>query len=408
VGGVSDRTLTLRWDGTTWSQVPSPNPGPYLNVLFGVTVLAADDAWAVGWWDNTSGVALILHWDGSQWAAVPVVLGISAFLTDISAVAPDDIWAVGSGGTGPPGGTLSLHWDGAQWTRVPSISPPLGGSSFAAVVTLGTHDVWAGGWYFDTSAQPLFEHYNDPCATPTPVGSPTPTVTGTLPTATLTRTPTAVPTATPCFLTFTDVDAQHPFYSFIRCLACRQIVSGYADGTFRPGNTVSRGQLSKIIAGAAGLSGAIPSTRQTFRDVPPTNPFWIFVERLAAGGAIQGYGCGGPGEPCDALGRPYFRWGAAATRGQIAKITATAAQFVEPVPPAQQTFHDVLPTNPFWVFVERLAIRLIIAGYGCGGTGEPCDPQNRPYFRWGNDTTRGQMSKIAATTFVSTCPPARP
>jgi hypothetical protein len=204
------------------------------------------------------------------------------------------------------------------------------------------------------------------------------------------------------------VDPTNPFYAFVRCLACRQIVSGYADGTFRPGADITRGQLSKILAGAAGLTNTIPSTRQTFSDMPNSNVFWLFIERLAATGAISGYSCGEPGEPCDPLNRPYFRWTANATRGQISKITGVAAGYNGPVSITQQTFSDVPSTNPFWLWIEELASREIISGYGCGGPGEPCDPQNRPYFRWGNNATRGQLSKIAANTFYPNCQtPAR-
>jgi hypothetical protein len=109
------------------------------------------------------------------------------------------------------------------------------------------------------------------------------------------------------------------------------------------------------------------------------------------------------GEPCDPQQRPYFRWGATATRGQIAKIDGVLAGYNGPVPSTQQTFADVPASNPFWLWIEELAGRSIIAGYACGGAGEPCDPQQRPYFRWGNNTTRGQLSKIAAQTFFPNC-----
>jgi hypothetical protein len=35
-------------------------------------------------------------------------------------------------------------------------------------------------------------------------------------------------------------------------------------------------------------------------------------------------------------------------------------------------------------------------GYPCGGPNEPCDGQNRPYFRPGNNATRAQLSKMLA------------
>ena len=62
----------------------------------------------------------------------------------------------------------------------------------------------------------------------------------------------------------------------------------------------------------------------------------------------------------------------------------------------RQTFADVPPPNPFWTRIEELAAREIIAGYACGRPGEPCDPAQRPYFRWGTNTTRGQPGKTAA------------
>jgi len=200
---------------------------------------------------------------------------------------------------------------------------------------------------------------------------------------------------------FTDVPTTLTFYEFIRCLACRGFISGYADGTFRPENNITRGQISKMVSNAAGFTE--PVSGQTFEDVPPSNTFYIWIQRLATRGIMSGYPCGGTGEPCGPGSRPYFRWNLDATRGQLSKIVSEAAGFNEPIPPTQQTFTDVPSTNPFWVWIERLADRGVITGYPCGGAGEPCDPQNRPYFRWGFNVTRGQASKIVANAFFPGC-----
>ena len=80
----------------------------------------------------------------------------------------------------------------------------------------------------------------------------------------------------------------------------------------------------------------------------------------------------------------------------------------QPTAPLVQQFEDVPDSNPFAAFVNNLYIDNVISGYGCGGPGEPCDPQNRPYFRWGANATRGQISKIAAGSFYPNCQvPAR-
>jgi hypothetical protein len=232
-------------------------------------------------------------------------------------------------------------------------------------------------------------------ATPAPV-SPT----ATLPPPNSTElVPTATATPTVCVVAFSDVPSSDPFYTMIRCLACRGVLNGYADGTFRPGNNVTRGQTAKIVANAAGYTET--PTGQTFADVPLTHPFYLWVERSAAHAIIDGYTCGGPGEPCDSENRPYFRPANDVTRSQLAKIVANAAGFTEP--PNGQMFADVPPTQPFYLWIARVGERQIISGYQCGGPGEPCDGLNRPYYRPYTTATRGQTAKILANTFFPNC-----
>jgi hypothetical protein len=166
-----------------------------------------------------------------------------------------------------------------------------------------------------------------------------------------------------------------------------------------PGNSVTRGQLSKIVANAAGFIE--PHTEQTFEDVPVGSTFYPFVERMASRGILGGYACGGVGEPCGPANLPYFRPNANATRGQISKIVSNAAGYLDD--PGAQRFEDVVPGSSFYDFVQRLANRGIMGGYNCGGVGEPCGPANLPYFRPGNNATRGQTAKIVSNTFFPGC-----
>ncbi len=200
-------------------------------------------------------------------------------------------------------------------------------------------------------------------------------------------------------LGFSDVRPDNAFYRYVNCLSCSGIISGYPDGTFRPGNNVTRGQLSKIISNSAGFNE--DPGPQLFEDVPPGSTFYDWVNRLANRGYIGGYPCGGDGEPCGGGNLPYFRVGANATRGQISKIVSNAAGYDDI--PAEQTFEDVPPSNVFYLWVERLASRGIMAGYPCGSPGEPCGGGDKPYFRWGNNATRGQTSKIVVNTFFPNC-----
>jgi hypothetical protein len=178
------------------------------------------------------------------------------------------------------------------------------------------------------------------------------------------------------------------------------VLGGYADGTFRPGNNITRGQIAKIVSNAAGFTE--PVTGQTYTDVPTTQTFYEWIERLSARGVMGGYVCGGPGEPCDDEGRAYFRPGADATRGQLSKIAANAAGFNEPV--TGQYYADVPTSHTFYIWIERLTNRGVMSGYPCGGApGESCDAENRPYFRPRAAVTRGHTSKIVANTFFPGC-----
>ncbi len=120
---------------------------------------------------------------------------------------------------------------------------------------------------------------------------PAPTNTSSVATAT-TVPPVATETPTACTLSFRDVPVGSTFYPFIRCLACKGIINGYPDGTFRPGNNVTRGQLSKIVSNSAGFSDN--QTTQMFQDVPVGSTFYQYIGRLASRGFINGYPCGAP------------------------------------------------------------------------------------------------------------------
>jgi hypothetical protein len=208
-------------------------------------------------------------------------------------------------------------------------------------------------------------------------------------------------TATACTITFTDVDETNVFYPFIRCLACRGIISGYEDGTFRPFNDITRGQIAKIVSNAAGFDE--DPGPQIYEDVDGTNPFYQWINRLSMRGHMGGYPCGTvDAEPCiKPDNRPYFRPFNNATRGQLSKIVSNAAGIN--TTPSGLFYTDVQEDHPFYTWIMRLTEAGVMSGYDCGGPGEPCDEENRPYFRPYNNVTRGQASKIVANTFYPGC-----
>lgn len=125
-----------------------------------------------------------------------------------------------------------------------------------------------------------------PTRTRTSVTTVTPTQTRT-PTAIVT--PGA--TITPCATSFLDVHPDDYFYESVNYMYCAGIISGYSDGTFRPYNNTTRAQLSKIIVLARGWDLDCPDNGH-FADVPPDHAFYCYIETAFEHGIITGYGDG--------------------------------------------------------------------------------------------------------------------
>jgi hypothetical protein len=138
-----------------------------------------------------------------------------------------------------------------------------------------------------------------------------------------------------------------------------------------------------------------PCGNEPFHDVCPPDYFYAPVMALSQQGVINGYSSS---PPCpNSLWVPCFLPYNGATRAQMAKIISLAANL--PSGGTTQAFTDVPPTNSFFPFVQSAYAAGVITGYPCGGPNEPCDTQNRPYFRPGNPVTRGQTSKMVTVAF---------
>jgi hypothetical protein len=420
-------TLTAHWDGMVWTGVPTPNPSTTENILYGVTVASTNNVWVVGRYHpmDPPHQTLILHWDGNTWTQVlsPSPGAGNNELQDIDAVSSSDIWAVGSSTNGAGYNSLIMHWDGNTWVQMPSPRPGISNPLYG-VTAISPNDVWATGYAVSSTLDTLIEHWDGSIWNVFPSASyagernhlyGVTAVSATDVWAVGDHSPDPATSEAlmeryhPCTCPgdFTDVPAGSTFYPYVHCMACQGIINGYSSGCgtgnpcFRPGNNVTRGQLSKIVANAAGFTE--PAGVQQYQDVPPDSSFYDFVWRLSDRGYIGGYECGGSGEPCvPPSNLPYFRPNGDASRGQISKIVSNAAGFTDP--PGDQIFEDVPPSHTFYDFIQRLANRAIMGGYPCGGVGEPCiPPNNRPYFRPFNNATRGQTSKIVANTFFPDC-----
>lgn len=68
--------------------------------------------------------------------------------------------------------------------------------------------------------------------------------------------------------TFNDVTSKDDFYKELTYLANKKVISGYADGSFKPGNNLTRAQAAKMLVIATGKD-TIPQPALTFKDIDP-------------------------------------------------------------------------------------------------------------------------------------------
>jgi hypothetical protein len=127
------------WDGHRWSRVPTPG----LRSLRAVAESSATDVWAVG--ADASGAAVVLHWDGSHWQ-VRLRLPDDELLS-VAALSPNDVWVGGSEPAKKIPRYLELHWNGRRWSSYSQPSSPddQGAPEVVAIGASSGRDVWAAG-----------------------------------------------------------------------------------------------------------------------------------------------------------------------------------------------------------------------------------------------------------------------
>jgi hypothetical protein len=153
----TDRTLAEHWNGTSWLIVPTPNPSSLSSDLYSVSALASNDVWAVGAYLFNSRTVFVFseHWNGTSWAIFQPSGNPSTFtiLNAVTAVSTNDVWAVGYYSYGGVDNTLALHWDGHTWGRVPTFNPSTAGQ-LLAISAYSSTDIWAVGMMDESTTAP--------------------------------------------------------------------------------------------------------------------------------------------------------------------------------------------------------------------------------------------------------------
>ncbi|GKV65559.1 MULTISPECIES: S-layer homology domain-containing protein [unclassified Sporosarcina] len=169
---------------------------------------------------------------------------------------------------------------------------------------------------------------------------------------------------------FSDVPAGKHFAQAVNELSERHIIGGYPDGTFKPGNPVTRGQTAAMIVKLTGMDTTNVKDPH-FKDVAETNGSYQAIAALAQANVMGGYGGGrfGPNDPLK--------------RGQLASILVKAFDL-----PRYDFYGMKNPFNDIAGNQSHSASILILHRYGIAGGIAPAR------FGVNEPVTRGQAAKM--------------
>ncbi|AWE06034.1 hypothetical protein DCE79_00795 [Lysinibacillus sp. 2017] len=140
--------------------------------------------------------------------------------------------------------------------------------------------------------------------------------------------------------TFKDLNPYADYYEPVIDLVNRNIATGFADGTFKPNQAITRADAAKMLALAIDVNIANPKN-PGFKDVNVNNGNYRYIAALAEAGIINGFtdNTFKPNEPI--------------TRGQMAKIITLGFQFGMSSK-LNNSFRDVSPTNFAAYYIQTL------------------------------------------------------
>lgn len=140
---------------------------------------------------------------------------------------------------------------------------------------------------------------------------------------------------------FTDVGADHHASGAIQSAADAGIINGYPDGTFKPNNIVTRGQMVSFIARAFKMKDeALP-----FADVPLNSSAYSDIRKATAFGVVSGYE-NGEFRPNDSVTRAHFAGFLARALNDDLRLTVEACGYEQDSRsnPDRQTMNCLLTT----------------------------------------------------------------
>lgn len=161
---------------------------------------------------------------------------------------------------------------------------------------------------------------------------------------------------------FTDIPLNYMYSKEIEYLVNKKYITGYADGSFKPNQSLSRAHGAVIIARVLGLDTTnVPDPG--FSDVPMTHVYYKEIAAAYEAGIIGGF-----------EGR--FNPSGHLTRAQMAKIIVNAFDLEGT---SEQAFTDVEPNHWSVPFIDSLVANNVTTGY-TDNTFKPNNPITRMHY----------------------------
>ncbi|MBO0588977.1 S-layer homology domain-containing protein [Sporosarcina sp. E16_8] len=179
----------------------------------------------------------------------------------------------------------------------------------------------------------------------------------------------------PSFSDVKNIESHH-FYESVRSLASRGIVKGYPDGTFKPYQSVTRGQIASVLAQSLGLDTKNVKN-PGFKDVKVTDPHYGAIAALVEAGIVKGYN------------DKTFKPGGSLTRAHIAKMISIGFN-LEEAKLTNSPFTDVKAKHWYANYVQALITNEITTG------------TTPTTFEPNAFVTRGQMASLIVRSETAT------
>ncbi len=224
---------------------------------------------------------------------------------------------------------------------------------------------------------------------------------------------------------FVDVPPGSTFYNYIETAYNRGLISGYNTNPpcttgipcFAPNNSISRGQMAKMLSNAAEFTDNTAGRTPSFYDVPSNDPFFVYIERLVMHAVASQYPPGAYPQPvCGSTIQPcFFTYSQALRADAVVHIDVANARWVNN-PNTSRHFNNgqvfASEGGPYprhdgvWVYMTTPDATLYSGQWQAGPVGvsdrynghfiesgpqKKCDPfcNIHPYGTWGDSATSG-------------------